>query len=1631
MTSGWRAHIKRIGGVLRALRERGQSETLGVALLTGIVLILVALVGLFLFADFGADDEEQLLANIDGDVEATNITLSHEGGDTFEPGKVNVQLTGDAERNYTLEDDFDAIEGGGDRFAPGDAWETSDSGLIIGDGRMLVIHQPSNTILLDQPYSIEEDGVDLAVEHHPTGNLRSDSATVHGNASWTYEISATLGGVSYDEGDDGIDYNISFDYQSGTDKDKINWYDDGNHEIEVGDIDNKKKVTANATIYREDGTPLNETGEVELTVKPEPTFSVNIEDVTVLDGVGSLSVASGEQFGTESMHGEDLVRGDSLSVNASIENTDEAAVATQEIDMWMQTPSDGMMDGPAPKSMTLEGGETDYMTFQMEIPPDAEPGQHTMKVASEDDTATLDIMVNSLPNFEVDIVNIDDPVASGGQLTVETEIENTGTLKDTQEVEANMTTAAGNEIDANTSDLELDGGETANPTFQLSHDSSYSEGVFDVSLSSANETASTTAAILELVPAISNAPGSISAESSAYPEDLSFDVKVNHSVNDLKDKTVETTVTVDVEDLGSKTFDFEFDDSAPKSKTEPVTFEAGNDFNYDNLGPQSYSIDVSESATGNSDNTDVTVRKVVMDVSFTSVPNEIDVGEDLTVDYEVSNTGNLDQDATVQLVENGSSADVVRDSDSYTDLNDDTRNGELTFTSSDIDAAGFGAGDTIGLTLKAVDGGSVLANAEESVDIAPLDGDDFDMTITNTNSPVNEGEDVEITTEVVPDLGVLSGTVGTNAVLDDATLEVSLGELGTKSTTIDVLQGGTTETLTFSTGSGDAGTYTATATLLGIGANDTKQIEVEPKEPNLQFDYVNAPNQLTIGSTSDLTVDYQVTNVGNAEASATIALSVDKTTGNEATDALNVAPGDSASGTLTYSDFANEYNAGGTISWTVDIPDHGQETGTTSVAGDPANFDVTILGSNDPDAGNQLSVGVEVNNTGDKTGDVDVSLNIPGFGSDTKMMQDVTGDELRTHTFTFGTSSDDAGKYTATADTGDNTDTTQVTIEGANIQITSASGPPQISPGDDLNIDYTLENVGTKDGTESFVDLYIDGSLGPWDDGVTVPAGGTESGTLTFSDTGDYSDGDSIDWTVELYDSGDSYSGNTAVSGSGGGGGGSASFAVNIQSTNSPVKEGDMLNVNVGINNIGDASGIQTISLKTGGLGSDSMSVSLGSGSSTTETLSVQTLSGDAGGYTATVSSENDSDSESVKVNSGAAPPNFNVQIDSIAGQSFNPEVEVPAGGTTVDVDYTVENTGGKDGSTPVKVYRNGNNVGTGSETVPSGQTRSDSFSVSIGDSHISGNGINIKVTTSDDSDSETVETKALRIVSHSVDDTVHPFLAEELGNITTGVQNIGSQTASDTLIADVFSSNSQTEKSITVFAGSTKSYDMGLEESNFGETGYIDAKLDTYGDEESSFSFTTFDVRGDIWVDQSYIDQLDIEDDSSCTIACLGVNVDYTLDVPWSGYVEDGFNRIDGHAFRLTGDGSIFGDIGFSDTTGILTGSNVGSNFEYTQTVTEILGSNHYYQQFIHFFTDNNDNALEYEFDDITKWYWSDTTYCGISKDMTDYGGDEYGTPSDPGNGIDLGDAHITVQSNTGNNQCDRLTDEGGFLDP
>lgn len=101
----------------------------------------------------------------------------------------------------------------------------------------------------------------------------------------------------------------------------------------------------------------------------------------------------------------------------------------------------------------------------------------------------------------------------------------------------------------------------------------------------------------------------------------------------------------------------------------------------------------------------------------------------------------------------------------------------------------------------------------------------------------------------------------------------------------------------------------------------------------------------------------------------------------------------------------------------------------------------------------------------------------------------------------------------------------------------------------------------------------------------------------------------------------------------------SPNFDVSIDGTNSPVTEGELLEVAATVRNTGERTGTQTVRLQTDGTSRDNATVELDPGESRTLTLVWPTADGDAGSYAATVASANDSVSTNVTVEAPNEPP--------------------------------------------------------------------------------------------------------------------------------------------------------------------------------------------------------------------------------------------------------------------------------------------------------------------------------------------------------------------------------------------------------
>ncbi|WP_340104875.1 PKD domain-containing protein [Rhodohalobacter sp. 8-1] len=252
-----------------------------------------------------------------------------------------------------------------------------------------------------------------------------------------------------------------------------------------------------------------------------------------------------------------------------------------------------------------------------------------------------------------------------------------------------------------------------------------------------------------------------------------------------------------------------------------------------------------------------------------------------------------------------------------------------------------------------------------------------------------------------------------------------------------------------------------------------------------------------------------------------------------------------------------------------------------------------------------------------------------------------------------------------------------VSIDGTNSPITE---------GESLDVTATIENTGDQSGTQDAI-LEV-GGIQRDATSLSLSAGESQTVTLTW----DTSIGDSGDFTATVASEDETTSTSALVLAQ-------ENFAVSIDGTNSPITEGESLDVTATIENTGDQSGTQDAILEVGGIQRDATSLSLSAGESQTVTLTWDTSIGDSGDFTATVASEDETTSTSVTIQSENQQPS--------ASFTFDPST--PTVGETLTFDAS--GSGDLDG-TIVEYRWDFDNNG---QTEATGQTTSFSFS-KVGD---------------------------------------------------------------------------------------------------------------------------------------------------------------------------------------------------------------------------------------------------------------------------------------------------------------------------
>ena len=121
--------------------DRGVSPVIGVILMVAITVILAAVIGTFVLGLGDSLGDNQPTAQLGADFDGNDtVTINHNGGDRLEGDDLRVTIAGN-----------DAAE----QFPPGafqvgDSQDITDSTNATSGARLRVIHEPSDSIILDR-----------------------------------------------------------------------------------------------------------------------------------------------------------------------------------------------------------------------------------------------------------------------------------------------------------------------------------------------------------------------------------------------------------------------------------------------------------------------------------------------------------------------------------------------------------------------------------------------------------------------------------------------------------------------------------------------------------------------------------------------------------------------------------------------------------------------------------------------------------------------------------------------------------------------------------------------------------------------------------------------------------------------------------------------------------------------------------------------------------------------------------------------------------------------------------------------------------------------------------------------------------------------------------------------------------------------------------------------------------------------------------------------------------------------------------------------------------------------------------------------------------------------------------------
>lgn len=466
--------------------ERGQSEVVGVVLLTAVIVLIVSVAGLFILSNTTTDAPPRI--SFDAEATTQNITVYHSGGETIPEDEIDIILRGALRERYAFSTFTQSIGSDETVFEAGDEWYRTH-GIDGEEMEVLVVHGPSNEVISRIEIDIQES-LAARIDYTPSKPTTLDTVSFDGSASVAVEGTIDTYEWEFGDGTTATGETATHSYAAaGTyDVNLTVTTEDGRTATGTGTIevvnpsptaaftfdplgpDRTIEFDASTSVPGEpggtienyswdfaDGTTERTTAVVtDHTYSSEGSYRV---ELTVVDNNGETATTSKlvgvfSYFAVSDLSAPSTAQqGEQITVNATVENTG-TETATQTIEY--------RFNGSTQQSTQVELGyqENTTVSFDYTVPADQATGTYTHGIYSENESRTTDLDVTdgstTPPFFVVNITGTNEPVTQGENLDIDAEIENTGATETTQNIELEIS----DEGIVDTTSIQLDGGES-------------------------------------------------------------------------------------------------------------------------------------------------------------------------------------------------------------------------------------------------------------------------------------------------------------------------------------------------------------------------------------------------------------------------------------------------------------------------------------------------------------------------------------------------------------------------------------------------------------------------------------------------------------------------------------------------------------------------------------------------------------------------------------------------------------------------------------------------------------------------------------------------------------------------------------------------------------------------------------------------------------------------------------------------------------------------------------------------------------------------------------------------------------------------------------------------------------------